>query len=85
LSIEKLIGKRIQSYTIDSILGEGGMGTVYLGTHTLLGTRAAIKVLAPHLAALSEIRERFIQEAVIQRTLRHEGIVQVLTRIPTTK
>lgn len=71
--------EKILEYRIDSRIGEGGMGTVYLGTHEALGQRVAIKVLLPELAHQPELRTRFFQEARIQLGLRHPGIVQVHT------
>ncbi|HWO27151.1 MAG TPA: hypothetical protein VNO30_50825, partial [Kofleriaceae bacterium] len=41
------IGRVIGSYQILRKLGEGGMGAVYLAQHTLLGRRAALKMLLP--------------------------------------
>lgn len=72
-------GDRVFSYIVERELGEGGMGTVYLGRHTVLNQQVAIKVLSPLLARDHDLRERFIQEANIQAGLRHHGIVQVLT------
>ncbi len=72
-------GDRLLTYIVERELGEGGMGTVYLGRHTVLNQQVAIKVLSPLLARDKALRERFIQEANIQAGLRHPGIVQVLT------
>jgi serine/threonine protein kinase len=73
------VGDTVLTYTIERELGEGGMGTVYLGRHSVLNQFVAIKVLSPLLARDQALRERFIQEANIQAGLRHPGIVQVLT------
>ena len=54
-----LIGK----YRIDERLNEGGMGTVYRGTHVLMEKTVAIKVLRPSLAADEKIVARFSREA----------------------
>ena len=40
-----LIGRRLGNYDIQSQIGEGGMGAVYLGVHPSIGKRVAIKVL----------------------------------------
>ncbi|HWL06811.1 MAG TPA: hypothetical protein VNQ76_00195, partial [Planctomicrobium sp.] len=40
----------IGNYRIDRLLGAGGMGTVYLGTHVETGQQAAIKILPPSMA-----------------------------------
>lgn len=72
-------GDRVLSYVIERELGEGGMGTVYLGRHTVMNQLVAIKALSPLLARDQALRERFVQEANIQAGLRHPGIVQVLT------
>ena len=73
------VGDRVLSYIVERELGEGGMGTVYLGRHTVLDQQVAIKALSPMLARDEALRLRFIQEANIQASLRHPGIVQVLT------
>ena len=70
-------GGTIGSYRVVRKLGEGGMGTVYLGEHTLLGRAAAIKVLLPSLLASEEIVQRFFNEARAVTRIADPGIVQV--------
>jgi serine/threonine-protein kinase len=53
------------------------VGVVYLGQHTLLGRRAAIKVLLPEFSARPEIVNRFFHEARAVTTISDPGIVQV--------
>ena len=74
-----LTGMRILEYRLERKLGEGGMGQVYLGAHETLDQRVAVKVLDPVLSRNEEVRTRFIQEANIQVSLQHPGIVRVLT------
>jgi serine/threonine protein kinase len=70
-----MIGQQVLNYTIEALLGEGGMGNVYLGLHTRLDRKVAIKVLNPALARNSEIRERFRNEAATLSRLQHPNIV----------
>jgi serine/threonine-protein kinase len=72
-----VIGSVIGSYQLVRKLGEGGMGAVYLGQHTLLGRRAAIKVLLPMLSARPDIVSRFFNEARAVTSISDPGIVQV--------
>ncbi len=58
-----LIGQKIMNYRIDSKIGEGGMGSVYLATHEFLHTRAAIKVLHPSLGANSNLRGKILNRS----------------------
>ena len=74
-----LTGRRVGEYRLERKLGEGGMGTVYLGAHETLDQKVAVKVLDPALAHNEDVRRRFIQEANIQIQLQHPGIVRVLT------
>ena len=64
-------------YRIVSKIGEGGMGAVYLAEHTLLGRRAAIKVLLPALSSQREVVDRFFNEARATTSITDPGIVQV--------
>ena len=63
-------------YRIIKVLGEGGMGTVFLAEHTLIKRRVAIKVLHPELAADAAVVERFMNEARAAGTLGHPNIVE---------
>lgn len=53
------------------------MGTVWVGEHTLLGRRAAIKVLLPEYTSRDEIVQRFFNEARAVTAISDPGIVQV--------
>ena len=64
-------------YEIVRLLGDGGMGSVYEGKHTVLGTRVAIKVLHPELARRTGLVERFLQEARVAAQIRSPHVVQV--------
>ncbi|MGH9465474.1 MAG: serine/threonine-protein kinase, partial [Thermoanaerobaculia bacterium] len=75
-----MIGTQIGSWIIESPLGKGGMGQVYLARHKSLDTLAAVKVLAPTLDE-EEFRSRFFQEAKSQARLRHPNIAHVLDHI----
>jgi serine/threonine protein kinase len=70
-------GSTIGTYRVLHKLGQGGMGVVYVGEHTLLGRRAAIKVLLPELSANKEIVHRFFNEAKAVTQIADPGIVQV--------
>jgi serine/threonine protein kinase len=70
-----MIGKKILNYEIKSLLGEGGMGNVYLGEHTQLGRKVAVKMLHPKLASNQALRERFKNEASAMAHLQHPNIV----------
>jgi serine/threonine protein kinase len=70
-----MIGELIANYKIISLLGEGGMGTVYLAEHEKLGRKVAIKVLLPHLVKNELVRSRFINEAKLMSSLQHPNIV----------
>ena len=72
-----MIGKQLLNYKIVSLIGEGGMGNVYLGEHTSIGRKVAIKVLRPELASNEEIRSRFKNEASVMARLQHPGIVSL--------
>lgn len=70
-------GATVGTYKVLRLLGQGGMGAVYIGEHTLLGRRAAIKVLLPELSANKEVVQRFFNEARAVTQISDPGIVQV--------
>jgi serine/threonine protein kinase len=70
-----MIGKNILNYEIKSLIGEGGMGNVYLAEHTQVPRKVAIKVLLPHFLKNEEIKMRFKNEASTLAHLQHPNIV----------
>ena len=62
---------RISHYQIESTLGQGGMGVVYLAEDMVLRRRVALKFLTPELARDPEARKRFLNEGRAAATLGH--------------
>ena len=73
-----MIGERINNYEIVSVLGEGGMGSVFLAEHPFMGRKAAIKVLRPELARDTGLVERFMNEARAANAIRHPNIIDII-------
>jgi serine/threonine-protein kinase len=61
------------------LLGQGGMGQVYLAEQLALKRKVALKILRPELAADTTAVERFKAEALAVARLTHGNIVQVYT------
>ena len=64
-------------WTLEKLLGVGGMGAVYLARHRN-GARAAVKLLHPELARNGEVRERFLREGYAANKVEHRSTVKVL-------
>lgn len=64
-------------YRIESELGRGAMGTVWLATHTTLGQKVAIKIISAEHASSDELRRRFDNEARAAAKLRSRFVVGV--------
>ena len=76
------IGTLIGTWTVERVLGVGGMASVYLARRED-GCIAAVKILHPHLSEIPEIRKRFLREGPIGSALATvgplcEGLAQVL-------
>lgn len=69
-------GTQVGSYIIESFLGRGGMGVVYLAYHPRLDRWSAIKLLPPFQSS-SDARQRFEREARAVARLRHRHILSV--------
>jgi tRNA A-37 threonylcarbamoyl transferase component Bud32 len=80
-----VLGTRINNYQIVSLLGEGGMGAVYLAEHPLIGRKAAIKILRQELAEDPQLVERFMNEARAANAIRHPHIIDIIDvgRLPS--
>ncbi|WP_394833975.1 serine/threonine protein kinase [Pendulispora rubella] len=73
-----LLGKRIGGkYIVRSVLGEGGMGTVYEAEHVAIGRAVAVKVLHPSQARKKVSVKRFHHEARAAGAIGHPNICEV--------
>jgi serine/threonine-protein kinase len=77
----RLAGRRIgrcvrDRWHLDEVLGVGGTAAVYAATHRN-GKRVALKMLHPHLSAIPETRQRFLDEGYVANRVRHPGAVSV--------
>ena len=73
-----MIGTRLNNYEIVSLLGEGGMGMVYLARHPYMGRRAAVKVLRPELLHDKSLVARFMEEARATNAIQHPNIIDII-------
>ncbi|MGK3982055.1 serine/threonine-protein kinase [Sorangium sp. So ce136] len=63
-------------WTLERLLGAGGMAAVYVGVHRI-GRRDALKILHPQAAKSKEICDRFEREAQAANRFRHPGAVEI--------
>src|SRR5262249_16418650 len=76
--LERYVGQTLdEKYHLERLLGQGGMGAVYLATH--LGTEryVALKLIVPQFMRNEEFVERFKREARAAGRLRHPNVVDV--------
>ena len=67
----------LPGYDVESLLGRGGMGAVYLATETRLRRRVALKLLPLELGFRHDFRQRFEREARVLAQLDHPHIVRL--------
>jgi serine/threonine-protein kinase len=65
-------------YLLETLLGEGGMGSVYRARNTQIDRVVAIKTLRPELAGNADIVERFLREARAANTVGHPNVVDII-------
>lgn len=76
--VEKnLVGARIGKYDVLSVIGEGGMGKVYLALDDELKRKVALKVLPGELVQNADRVDRFVHEARSASALSHPNILTI--------
>lgn len=77
---DPMIGRVLSGlYKVDSRIGEGGMGTVYMAVHIHLDKPFAVKVLSDKVAANKSAIDRLKQEARAASSIDHDNIVRVVS------
>lgn len=77
--LDPLLGRCLnETYMVEAILGEGGMGRVYRARHTRIRQKLfALKVLHPELSRDAQQLARFQREAEAAATISHPNVVGV--------
>src|SRR3954451_16282601 len=65
---------RLERFRVLEVLGEGGMGIVFLAQDNL-NRRVALKVIRPELASTGDAGKRFLREAQLAASLKHDHVV----------
>jgi serine/threonine protein kinase len=77
-NLEDYVGQMLDGkYLLERLLGQGGMGAVYLATHLGTDRYVALKLIAPQFMRNPEFVERFKREARAAGRLRHVNVVDV--------
>jgi serine/threonine protein kinase len=71
------IGSTMGGYTLEAVLGRGGMSVVYIAEDSKLARRVALKIMSEELSENEAFRTRFIREAKMAANLEHPSIVPV--------
>ena len=75
---QKRVGSTLKGkYTIDRVLGIGGMAVVYAVTHRNQA-ELALKMLHPELGLHGDVRTRFLREGYAANSVKHPGVVMVV-------
>jgi len=74
---DSILGHNLGHYFVESRLGAGGMGEVYLARDLTLGRKVALKLLDPVLAGDGSSRSRFLREARLAASLDHPNICTI--------
>lgn len=75
---DKLIGKVLHGYRLESLLGVGALARVYRARHLVLDREYAVKILYGRAAQNERSQRRLEREAVALARLRHPNIVSVV-------
>ncbi|MBL8973448.1 MAG: serine/threonine protein kinase [Myxococcales bacterium] len=75
---ESLVGSLLgERYKLLRLIGQGGMGAVYLAEHVVIGKQIAVKVLGPEYSRNPGDVQRFLQEARAASLIRHDHVVDI--------
>jgi serine/threonine protein kinase len=81
MTAEFTVGQKVGDYEIQSVLGAGGMGKVYLVRNVISDRIEAMKILLPDLTSNQGLADRFLREIRLLATLHHPNIAALRTAL----
>ena len=77
MDTDPIVGTNVAGYAIESVLGHGAMGVVYVARQDSPARRVALKLIAPAFAGDEVFRRRFLREATAAAAIEHPHILPV--------
>jgi serine/threonine-protein kinase len=77
MDTDRVVGSQVAGYTIESVLGRGGMGVVYLARQRSPDRRLALKLITPAYADDDSFRQSFLREATAAAAIDHPHVLPV--------
>ena len=77
MDADPTIGTNVAGYAIESVLGRGAMGVVYVARQDSPARKVALKLIAPAFAGDEVFRRRFLREATAAAAIEHPHILPV--------
>jgi serine/threonine protein kinase len=77
MTADRWIGTELAGYRIESLIGRGGMSTVYRAEDLTLGRKVALKLISPELLEDEEFRERFRAEWRLAASIDHPNVIPI--------
>ncbi|MFZ5785701.1 MAG: serine/threonine-protein kinase, partial [Acidobacteriota bacterium] len=74
---DPLIGTQLGHFKVEKLIAEGGMGLIYQATHTVIGRKAAIKVLSEKYSSDKSMIKRLHREARAVNRIGHPNIIDI--------
>jgi hypothetical protein len=71
------LGTDLGPYRIESVIGRGGMGVVYLAEQARLGRKVALKIVSPEFSDDPKARARFLRESQMAAAIDHPNILPI--------
>ena len=75
------VGRVLGNYQLVALIGEGGMGNIYVGAHTRINRHVAIKVVRDEIAFRKDALTRFFDESRTIGRLHHPNIVEQIDMV----
>ncbi len=77
MDIHRIVGTDVAGYEIESVLGQGAMGVVYVAHQRSPERRVALKLITPAFATDEGFRRRFLREATAAAAIEHPNILPI--------
>lgn len=81
INVGLAVGDTVGDYVVEAVLGQGGMGAVFLVRNLIYGRQDALKVLVADVNGHPQIAERFLREIKVQASLSHPNIASLHTAL----